>query len=84
MALFDLEHDPGELHDLGRDPRYAGIRLELLSRVLDGWDPDLVRREAVARTRDYRMVANWGSHLGGALPELLKPPPGTGDDVEIL
>jgi arylsulfatase A-like enzyme len=33
--LFDLEHDPHELVDLGRDPATAAIRAELLGQLFD-------------------------------------------------
>jgi len=33
--LFDLEADPQELHDLGRDEGHAGIRATLRERLLD-------------------------------------------------
>lgn len=32
--LFDLENDPGELHNLAADPAHASIRLELAERLL--------------------------------------------------
>ncbi|WP_416400555.1 sulfatase-like hydrolase/transferase [Alicycliphilus denitrificans] len=34
--LFDLEADPQELNDLGRDPRFASIREQMLERMF-GW-----------------------------------------------
>lgn len=33
--LFDLEADPNEFHDLGRDPAYAAVRTELKDRIFD-------------------------------------------------
>jgi arylsulfatase A-like enzyme len=33
--LFDLEADPAELVDLGRDPAYAGVRDQLHGRLAD-------------------------------------------------
>jgi len=32
--LFDLENDPGEMHDLSRDPAHAGIMLDCAQRML--------------------------------------------------
>ncbi len=32
--LFDLERDPGELHDLSGDPAYAAVRLQCAERLL--------------------------------------------------
>ncbi|MEM7403711.1 MAG: sulfatase-like hydrolase/transferase [Pseudomonadota bacterium] len=31
--LFDLENDPHELHDLGRDPAYAAVRADMHERL---------------------------------------------------
>ena len=31
--LFDLENDPGELVDLGREPAHAAVREEMLERL---------------------------------------------------
>ena len=42
--LFDLEADPGEWHDLGRDPRHADVRAALTEAVLDGWSGEAVVR----------------------------------------
>ena len=33
--LFDLEHDPDELNDRGRDPDTAAVRAELLGQLFD-------------------------------------------------
>ncbi len=33
--LFDLQDDPLERHDLGRDPGYADIRAEMKGRLFD-------------------------------------------------
>ena len=32
--LYDLEHDPGELHNRWNDPDYAAIKQELLLRFV--------------------------------------------------
>lgn len=33
--LFDMENDPGELHNRADDPDYSGIRLEMAERLLE-------------------------------------------------
>ncbi|MDA0745070.1 MAG: sulfatase-like hydrolase/transferase [bacterium] len=85
VALFNLEDDPGELHNLADDPAHAEIRARLLNRVLDGWDPDRVRTECLARSEDYKMIVRWTRNHYPTLPEQLPaPPPEIEDDVEIL
>ena len=42
--LFNLDQDPGEWNDLGADPQSAGVRDDLMHRVLDGWSPEDVLR----------------------------------------
>jgi arylsulfatase A-like enzyme len=44
--LFDLENDPDEFHDLGRDPGYDAERREMRARLLD-WFMSLKRRVTV-------------------------------------
>ncbi|HKE38389.1 MAG TPA: alkaline phosphatase family protein [Casimicrobiaceae bacterium] len=44
--LFDLENDPDEFHDLGRDPGYDATRREMRARLLD-WFMSLKRRLTV-------------------------------------
>ena len=55
-ALFDLEEDPEELNDLGTDPRCESVRSELLERLYDGWDPELVLRTSAEMERDLALV----------------------------
>ncbi len=37
--LFDLEHDPDELHNLASDPLHAETLSRLKAILLEGWDP---------------------------------------------
>ena len=55
-ALFDLEEDPEELNDLGTDPRHESVRSELLERLYEGWDPELVLRTSAEMERDLALV----------------------------
>lgn len=85
VALFDLQNDPGELHDLSKDPAYSQIRRDLLAKVLNEWDPEYVRSESLRKAQDYSLIAKWGRNVGKSLPELLPPPhPSIEDDVQIL
>ena len=43
--LFNLAEDPRETRDLARDPGCSRIRRELEGEVLDGWDPEVYRRQ---------------------------------------
>ena len=51
--LFDLENDPDEVRDLGRDPAYAQVRAELERRLFD-W---LRRRKTRATISDAEIEA---------------------------
>jgi arylsulfatase A-like enzyme len=44
--LFDLANDPGELRDLGRDPRHESVRRALRERLFE-WQCGLKRRTTV-------------------------------------
>ena len=53
--LFDLQHDPGEKHDLGADPAYTAIREDLRARLLRRWDPVRLEQE-VRQGQKERML----------------------------
>ena len=38
--LFDLDKDPGEMHNLADDPNYAEAQKRLMNLVLQDWDPE--------------------------------------------
>ena len=46
--LFDLEEDPEEMNDLGRDPAYGAVRASLDTRLRGICDPDAVDALAFA------------------------------------
>lgn len=46
--LFDLAADPGELHDLAREPAYAAILARCEAKLRDIGDPDAIDRQAKA------------------------------------
>ncbi len=84
-VLFDLEADPGELNDLGRDPAHAGIRDELMARLYADWDPEHAGRVSEELNQDLRTISAWGREI---LPEckdtLAAPGPEIEDDVQLL
>jgi choline-sulfatase len=59
-ALFNLDEDPGEVSDLGEDPRYDQVRDHLLARIYEEWSP----KEAAKRSQEYRqyfeLLGQWG------------------------
>lgn len=84
-ALFNLEDDPDELHDLGQDPKYADIREELLQRVYDDWDPELVRSGRAQALEDFRAISRWTQAVKPPAPDSMRiPPPSYEADVELL
>lgn len=60
--LFDLASDPAEAVDLGGEPAYEEVRRRCAARVLDGWDPQAVRREVDLRCAEKAVLRAWGKH----------------------
>ena len=58
--LFDLQDDPDECHDLGKDPSFAEIRQRLGARLLEGWDPIRIREEVDLRCAEKALLRRWG------------------------
>ncbi len=84
-ALFNLEDDPDELHDLGEDPNYAAIRDELLNKIHAAWDPETVRRETLQATTDFGTLSRWGRAVNPPCPDAVPvPPPSYEANVELL
>jgi choline-sulfatase len=73
--LFDLEVDPEELHDLGEDSTYAGLRDEFEARLRSMLDPEEEDRHAKAA--QAVMVERYGgmSELRGRTKMAYSPPP---------
>jgi choline-sulfatase len=57
--LFNLADDSDELHDLAEDPQHAAIRQQLTERVLDGWDPDWIKRKLATKAEDAKVLRAW-------------------------
>jgi len=51
--LFDMENDPDELHDLGRDPKYGEIIDQMYER-LGRWARRMSQRTTVSEERQYK------------------------------
>ena len=84
-GLFNLEDDPGELRDLGSDPGHAGIRDQLMERLMADWKPQFVLQESKRIAAEYAQLTKWGKTTKPPSPYALKvPPPSHEADVEYL
>ncbi len=59
VQLFDLETDPGELHDLGTDPAYGTVVARLLARMEGRWDPDWALDRLAKDKAHFKLVGAW-------------------------
>jgi choline-sulfatase len=64
--LYNLAEDPHELKDLAQDPSCAAVRAELTEAVLDGWDPEAIRRTLAGKRAEARVLRDWANQT---LPE---------------
>ena len=56
--LFDLEADPLELNNLADTADYAAIQAQLKAICLDGWDPEDIKRRAIATQKERWLIKN--------------------------
>jgi arylsulfatase A-like enzyme len=54
--LFDLQNDPGEIHDLGNDAAHRPVRDELLSRLSRFGDIESIAEKARASKENFIFV----------------------------
>lgn len=59
VQLFNLAEDPDEMHDRAGDPKCEEVRERLRTKVLDGWDPEWVKREIEDRQRELPILRDW-------------------------
>lgn len=84
-ALFNLEHDPGELHDLGVHPEYSDVRNRLLEKICRKWDPRTSTRKSLEYWRYFDVLYSWGQTVKPDSADVLVfPPAESEDDVELL
>ncbi len=57
--LFNMQDDPGELHNLTGQPQYHEIEQRLRDLVLQNWLPGHVRERVQRRKRERVLIANW-------------------------
>jgi choline-sulfatase len=82
-VLFNLGEDPDELDDLGTNPDYEALRVDL-SRILHSdWDPEYVLDETARMDQDLRVIEMWGKSVDPTHPDTL-PIPEAIEDVELL
>ncbi len=60
--LFNLQDDPAERLDRNNDPSCKGIKSELLDRVLENWDPDLIRTKMHTLKEEQIISEDWASN----------------------
>ncbi|MBT3344520.1 MAG: sulfatase-like hydrolase/transferase [Gemmatimonadetes bacterium] len=80
--LFDLEADPGEWNDLGRDPTVAGVREDLLRTLCQDWDPAFVAAQSERLAADISLVSAWGRQYAEPTPDTLPIPEGV-EDIDL-
>jgi choline-sulfatase len=61
--FFNLREDPHELHDLTGDETCREVREALTQKVLDGWDPELIREQMIARREDTKILRDWARQM---------------------
>lgn len=77
--LFDLEADPAEIWDRGRDPACAAVRGELATLAQDGWDGAAVAPALADRARDQQYLRQWGRTASFDPADFWRAPPGCND-----
>ncbi|MCZ6632416.1 MAG: sulfatase-like hydrolase/transferase [bacterium] len=82
-VLYNLQDDPGELHDLGTDARHEEIRTTLLHRLYEHWDPNAVLQESAILDRDMDVLTRWGRKIQPRLEDTLPVPEGA-EELELL
>ncbi|MCZ7647529.1 MAG: sulfatase-like hydrolase/transferase [Planctomycetota bacterium] len=83
-SLFDLEADPGEIRDVAARPEHAGIRDELLRRLMARWDPARAAREHAEQNRNIEVLKAWGEAVKPEHPDTLPAPPPEVEELELL
>lgn len=64
--LFNLTDDPAEVNDLAQDKAYQTVREQLVSRVLDGWNPDEIDVTMAAKRSDNQILSAWARNTSPA------------------
>jgi choline-sulfatase len=62
--LFNISTDPREQNDLSSSEDHQEIKQELLSLVLNNWDPDEIKQTSIDKQADVNYCARWGATVG--------------------
>jgi len=74
--LFNLEADPGEVHDRANDRECAAIRHTLFDRLCQGWNPEKIQHRIDERKDDVSILSQWASATQPAQHHLWQAPTG--------
>ncbi len=85
IALFDLQSDPGEIHDRSADSSVAELRDDLLARVREDWNPVALLRASNEASAMSRIIGQYGRALKICHPDAIEVPPADYEsDVQLL
>lgn len=65
--LFDLDHDPQEMHDLSSDEQYAPIMAQLDKLLCAVWDEEAVYQERLLAEQDILIRRGWAKNQKATL-----------------
>lgn len=69
-SLYNLEEDPTEIHDLGKDPQYAELIAELRAKMDPKWKPEEVVEYCQVQFEYFQMVREWADYTKFEFPDL--------------
>lgn len=82
-VLYNLDNDPGEIHDLGTNTHHQETCQNLVSRLYESWNPNTVLDESAQLDRDMNVITQWGRTVKPTLPDAVPVPPNA-EDIELL
>jgi len=84
-SLFNLKDDPQEVNDLGTSPEYEQIRIQLLEKLQQNWEPQTVRQKSLEQTGDYQYLVTYGKSLKPEpFENIPQPPVDLEENIELL
>ena len=61
--LFNLAEDPGELVDRALDPACQTVREQLLARLLEDWNPEVIAAKMATLRADNAVLRGWARQI---------------------